>query len=276
MNDRGAPSSKESKQNRAPGLTIAQKLIIAFLGFILVQGALLVVVYRHYVPPLVIQQVELRVESLARAFASSSLKPILERDYLLVNKLAEGTATLPDVAYAAAVNGRGIAVAGIFGDMSGFDPNFAALVKERGFPSEIVSQTQLAEGQAGAKKLLIMGGQEIMDYALRLPQTDAVVHVGLLTAEVQAAERATLIPLLILLAIMALVGIVTLFLVARTVSKPIRLLSEQAEKVSMGQLFEEIEIQAGGEIWELAESFKRMQASVRYAASQMRRNQPRK
>ncbi|MBK1722960.1 HAMP domain-containing protein [Thiocystis violacea] len=276
MTDRGAPSRKDPKQTKAPGLTIAQKLIIAFLGFILVQGALLVVVYRHYVPPLVIQQVELRVESLARAFASSSFKPILERDYLLVNKLAEETAKLPDVAYAAAVNDRGIAVAGIFGDMSGFDPNFTALVEQRGFPPDIITETQLAQGQEGAKKLLTAGGQEIMDYALRLPQTDAVVHVGLLTKEVHAAEQATLLPLLILLAIMAVAGILTLILVARTVSRPIRLLSEQAEKVSMGQLFEEIDIKAGGEIWQLAESFKRMQASVRYAVSQMRRGQPKK
>jgi methyl-accepting chemotaxis protein len=276
MPDRNARDRNEKARPqgvKAPGLTIAQKLVIAFLAFILVQGALLVVIYWKTVPPLVVHQVELRVESLARAFASSSLKPVLERDYLLVNKLAEETAKLPDVAYAAAVNDRGIAIAGILGTRGGFDASFMALFKQRGFPAEIVAATDLAEGMASAKKRLMVGGQEVIDFALRLPQTNSVVHVGLLTAEMRAAERATLTPLVILLAVMAAVGILTLSLVARTVSRPIRQLAEQAEQVSMGQLLDEIEIKAGGEIWLLAESFKRMQASIRYAMMQMRRAQ---
>lgn len=273
MNDRGTSTPSDDQMSKAPGLTIAQKLVIAFLAFILIQGALLVVVYQHYIPPLVTHQVELRVESLARAFASSSFKPVVERDYLLVNKLAEETAKLPDVAYASAINDRGVAVAGLFGKMDAFDPNFTALVEERGFPPEIVAETRLAEDADHATTIVTAGGQEILDYALRLPQTDSVVHVGLLTKDIKAAEQATLIPLLILLAVMAVAGMVTLILVARTVSKPIRLLSEQAEKVSMGQLFDEIDIKAGGEIWQLKESFKRMQASVRYAMTQMRRSQ---
>lgn len=271
MTDRNLSAS--SQGIKAPGLTIAQKLIIAFLGFILIQGGLLVAIYWTSIPPLVSRQVELRVESLARAFASSSFKPVLERDYLLVNKLAEETAKLPDVAYAAAVNDRGIAVAGILGSHGAFETSFTELFKQRGFPSEIIAATGLPEGVESAKKLLMVGGQEVMDYALRLPQTNSVVHVGLLTAEMRAAERATLTPLLILLAVMAVVGILTLLLVARTVSRPIRLLAEQAEQVSMGQLLDEIEIKAGGEIWLLAESFKRMQASIRYAMTQMRRAQ---
>lgn len=261
--------NKDTGKNKAPGLTIAQKLIAAFLGIIIIQGVLLGIVYQNFVPRLVTQQVELRVESLARAFASSSFKPVVERDYLLVNKMAEDTAKLPDVAYAAAVNEKGLAVAGIFGKLDKFDPSFAALTEQQGFPSEIINETKLAKGSENARKLLTVGGQRVMDYALRLPQTDSVVHVGLFIDEIKAAERATLIPLVVLLVVMAVAGILTLFLVARTVSTPIRQLSEQAEKVSLGQKTDQIEIKAGGEIWQLAESFKRMQTSVKYAMSQM-------
>ena len=258
---------------KAPGLTIAQKLVIAFLGFTLVQAGLLVAIYWKSVPPLVAQQVELRVESLGRALAASTLKPVLERDYLLVNKLAEETAKLPDVAYAAAVNDRGIAIAGILGTHGAFDSSFMELFKQRGFPSDIVAAAALTEGVESAQTRLMVGGQEVIDYARRLPQTNSVVHVGLLTAQVHAAERATLTPLVILLGAMAVVGILTLLLVARTVSRPLRQLAQQAEQVSMGHLLEEIDIKAGGEIWLLAESFKRMQASIRYAMTQMRRAQ---
>jgi methyl-accepting chemotaxis protein len=112
-----------------------------------------------------------------------------------------------------------------------------------------------------------------MDYALRLPQTGSVVHVGLFTQHVNAAVTASLEPLLFLLLAMALIGTVVLMLVARTVSRPIRLLSEQAEKISMGSLDEMIEINAGGEVWQLAHSFKRMLASIRYMTEQVRQNQ---
>lgn len=258
---------------KAPGLTIAQKLVLAFMGLILALGGLLVLVYERYVPAMVIQQVELRAESVARSFAGASLKPVVERDYLLVNKLADGISKLPDVAYAAAINNRGLAVAGLFGAMDGYNQSFITSVNQNGFPKDIVERTQLAEGQDSARRIITIGGQEVMDYALRLPQTDSVIHVGLFTSKVEEAREATLIPLLIILAVMAVAGTMTVVLVARSVSRPIRQLSAQAESISMGRVFDDIEIKAGGEVWQLAESFKRMQASVRFAMNQMQRAQ---
>jgi methyl-accepting chemotaxis protein len=273
MSDRSASPTDAVADRKAPGLSIAQKLISAFIGFILLLGLLLVLVYQQYVPSLVRDQIELRVESVARSFASATFKPMVERNYLRINKVAETTAALPDVAYAAAVNRRGIAVAGIFGDMDGFDRSFTELVKQKGFPKEIVEQTRLSEDSESAQTSFAIGGQEIIDFALRLPQTDAVVHVGIFTEGMEAAVRESLMPLLILLLVMTVAGSVTLMLVARTVSRPIRQLSEQAELISMGQLDRQIDIKAGGEIWQLAESFKRMQASIRYSVMQMRRQQ---
>jgi HAMP domain-containing protein len=57
--------------------------------------------------------------------------------------------------------------------------------------------------------------------------------VGLFIEGVKAAVRATLIPLLLTLLIMAVFGGITLMLLARTVSRPIRQLSMQAEAISM-------------------------------------------
>lgn len=270
MTDR-SPSEARAGGKNSPGLTIGQKLITSFLGFLLVLGVLLVVVYRLYVPALVTEQVGLRVESVARLFGSAAFTPLLERDYLAVNKIAERTAELPDVAYAAVVNDQGVSVAGIFGDMGKFNPAFIGLAKQQGFPKEIVDQTRLPSGQENGKRTLVVGGEEIVDYGLRLPQTKSEVHVGLFTADVKAAERRTLVPLVILLFIMAAIGTLTLMLVARTVSRPIRALSAQAESISKGRLWEDVDIKAGGEVWELAQSFKRMQSAIRYAANQMQR-----
>lgn len=262
-------------RRKPPGLSIAVKLMLTFLGVIFVLGTLLVVVYQHYVPGLVQSQIELRVESVTRAFASAALPAVVERNYLRINKIAEATAKLPDVAYAAAVNDRGIAVAGIFGDLGKFNPHFSALVEQQGFPREIVEQGRLEPDLEFRRHNLDVGGQRILSYTLRLPNTGAEVQVGLFTSEVEKALRATLLPLLTLLGAMAVVGTIALILVAGTVSRPIRQLSEQAELISMGQLDREIDIRAGGEIWQLAESFKRMQASIRYSIHQMRRQPPR-
>ena len=247
--------------------------MIAFFGFVLALGVLLVLVYRQYVPALVLDQVNLRAESVTRAFAAAALQPVVERNYLRINKIAESVAGLPDIAYAAAINQRGIAVAGIFGNPGAFDPNFAALAKQTGFPKEVVEQNRLSAEQDFQKKSLTVGGQEVLDYAMRLEKTGAEVRVGLFTSQVQKAIDTTLVPLFILLAAMALAGALAVYLVAKTVSEPIRKLSEQAEYISKGHLDREIDIQAGGEVWQLAESFKRMQASIRYSIMQLRRRQ---
>lgn len=258
---------------KAPGFSIVTKLMIAFFGFVLVLGALLVLVYRQYVPALVLEQVELRAEAMTRSFAAAALQPVVERNYLRINKIAEATAALPDVAYASAINQRGIAVAGVFGDLDKFDRHFSALVKQTGFPKEIVEQNRLQAGQDFNKKRFEIGGHQVLDFAMRLENTGAQIRVGLFTDGVQRAIDNALVPLFILLGVMAVVGAVAFFLVASTVSRPIQELSRQVEFISMGHLDREIEVKAGGEIWLLAESFKRMQASIRYSIMQMRRRQ---
>ena len=217
--------------DKAPGLTIATKLMIAFFGFIIALGLLLVPVYRHFVPPLVLDQVNLRAESITRAFAAAALQPVVERNYLRINKMAEGIAGLPDVAYAAAVNARGIAVAGVFGDLSKFDANFAALVKQTGFPKDIVTHNRLQPNQESGRATFEVGGQQVLDYALRLENTGAEIRVGIFTTGIQHAIDTTLIPLFILLGIMALGGALAVYLVARTVSDPIRALCAQADEI---------------------------------------------
>ena len=260
-------SPKAFAVKKAPGLTIAAKLVLAFTGLIVVIGILLVATYQFYVPAMVLKQVELRAESVTRSFAAAALPPVVEKNYLRINKIAEATAQLPDVAYAAAVNDKGFPVAGIFGDLNRFDAAFAASAKEKGFPKEVLDQNRLGEGVSFNKKAFVVGGQRILEYAMRLENTGAEVRVGLFTAGVEGAVRASLWPLLILLVVMAVVGVVVLLLVAKTVSGPIRELSAQAERISMGNLDQEIHVDAGGEVWQLAEAFKRMQKSIRYSVT---------
>lgn len=263
----------EPGQEKVPGLSIGTKLVLSFLFFIILLGGLLIAVYQHYVPPLVNDQIELRTDAITKSFASAVLEPVVVRNYLRVNKIAEATAALPDVAYTTVINQRGFPIAGIFGDLDRFDPNFAQLVKQQGFPRDVAEKNRLTSNQAESFKTFTVGGQEILEVAVPLGNTNAEVHVALFTADVKAAVQRTLLPLLILLGVMAVIGTLAMLLIARTVSKPIRELTEQAEAISMGQLNREIVVSGGGEIWQLAHAFSRMQASIKYSLNKLKKLQ---
>lgn len=266
-------AAQTGTQKAGYGLSILAKLMLSFLAFILLLGALMFVVYQHFVPPLVEEQIDLRAEAITQTFASAALQATVERNYLQVNKLAEATAKLPGVAYASAINNRGIPIAGIFANLDQFQPDFAAMVKQGGFPRDLFAEHGIPEGSDRARARFTIGGQDVLDYAMRLGSSGALVHVGLFTADVDAAINRTFVPLIVLLVVMALVGIGVVALIARAVSGPIQQLAEQADYISHGHLEREIDIKAGGEVGQLADSFKRMQAAIRYSVVQLRKQQ---
>ncbi len=259
----------EASPQKVPGLTIGTKLILTFLLFTLILAGLLVFVYQRYVPPLVIKQIDLRTYSIAQSFASSVLEPTLVRNYLRVNKIAEATAKLPNVAYATVINNRQVPIAGLLGDEKRLDSQFVSAYKQSGFPVEAVRQNQVASGQDSSARIIGFGGQEVYDVALPLGQTGALVHIGLFTQEARDAVRETFIPLALLLGIMTVLGALAIIFVARTISRPIQRLTKQAEQISLGNLDQPVEIQGGGEIWQLGQAFQRMHASIKYLAEQI-------
>ncbi len=257
---------------KAPGLRIGTKLILTFLLFILTMGGALAVVYQRYVPELILTQIQLRTSAIAQQMGAAVLDPLAVRNYLRVNKITEFTAKLPDIAYAAVINSKGVPVAGIFGNLELFDAEFVKTVKADGFPKEVTAQNKLLPGSPASTKELRVGGKSVYEVAVPLGETGAEVHVAIFTDVVKEAVQQSLFPLIITLAIVGLVGIIAMFVVARTVSRPIRQLTEQAHQVSLGELSQDVVVEAGGEIWELAHSFQRMQVAIRYAADQLKRS----
>jgi Signal transduction histidine kinase len=87
--------------------------------------------------------------------------------------------------------------------------------------------------------------------------------------EVSQAGAKPFIPLALLLGIMTVLGALAIIFVARTISRPIQRLTKQAEQISLGNLDQPVEIQGGGEIWQLGQAFQRMHASIKYLAEQI-------
>ncbi len=257
--------------SKVPGLRISTKLVLTFLGVIVLLGVLLFFTYQRYVPPLVNEQIAQRTYAISKSLSSAILEPVITRNYLRVNQVAEITVKLPDVAYVAIINKRGIPIAGQFSDLSRFTPDFAKLVKEKGFPRDLAGDKRMKAGQKEERRDIVVGGQRVFEIAMPLGNSGSEAHIGIFTENIEAQQRAALYPLLILLGVMALVGTGAIILVANTVSKPIRQLTEQAHAISTGKVTTVIDIKGGGEIWELAHSFSRMQKSVQYMMNQMRR-----
>ncbi|MCP4719340.1 MAG: HAMP domain-containing protein [Desulfobacteraceae bacterium] len=258
------------KNQKATGLTIGKKLLLLFLTFILITGSVLTFVYMTYVPSLMHEQIDLRTYSISQSFSGAIQQPLLIKNYLLVNQMAASNAKLPGVAYVSVLNKRGIVIAGILSDNKLFDAEFRERVKGKGFPKEISSRNRIPIGLKKNTLDFTVGGQKIHDVAVMIGDTGGEAHVGVFTADVEKAVQKSLIPLLALLVAIVLIGSFCFYMVARTISTPIKALTLAAEKISSGEINHPIKVKGGGEIGELANSLERMRFSINTAMDRLR------
>ena len=251
-------------------LTIGIKLLIMFLASVIIMGSVLSFVYLKYVPSLMSEQISLRTYSISSSFSTAVLQPLLLRNYLRVNQTAENNSKLPGVAYVSVLNKKRIVIAGIFSDLKRFSPGFAAKVKKQGFPKALSLQNRIPKGKKESAKDLIVGGQKIHDVAVSIGDTGGEAHVGIFTEDVDKAVRKSIIPLFIILAVMAILGSLSFLMVARNISGPIKVLTDEAQRISLGEIDHPISVKGGGEIAELAASLERMRFSVQSAIERLR------
>jgi methyl-accepting chemotaxis protein len=75
----------------------------------------------------------------------------------------------------------------------------------------------------------------------------------------------------VLIGVVLIILLIVIFVYSRSVIQPIRHLSDVADRISMGELDAPIDLKAKGEVGVLAESVRRMQASVRAAIERLQR-----
>ncbi len=77
--------------------------------------------------------------------------------------------------------------------------------------------------------------------------------------------------ILIIIAVVLIVLLAVIYVYSSSVIRPIRHLSEVADKISMGDLKATVDVKGGGEIAVLAQSIERMQTSVRSAIERLQK-----
>ncbi|MBN2800563.1 MAG: HAMP domain-containing protein, partial [Deltaproteobacteria bacterium] len=221
--------------------------------------------------------VEGRTTAIVRMFSEQVQPALLVNNHIKVVGIAKSTAALDGVAYVYLINAEDRPMAHIYHAADAFDDDFQARIKSEGVPSDLMGMNRLAAGQEKSTKNFIVGGQQVSEVAVPVPGTEVEAHVGLFTEEINAALKRSAVPFYVLLAVTVLLGFGFATFIGGRISKPIRQLTEQANKISMGDL--ETDIAVGtpcGEIADLALAFGRMQTSVRFAAEMMKKKKARR
>lgn len=245
-------------------------LTVAAAGLLLT-GCSFILLYLHYVPKLVQQEMELRSLAVAVSLRQSVDLPLLRKDYLTVNQKTEQAAGLPGIAYAAVVNEKGAIAAGSVNTMHGFDSQFIRQVQEKGFPVEVLALNGLKTGAEEGSVRISVGGQLVLDRVLALDESDGEVHVGLFLAEAQQAVRQSLFsPLFLAPLALALFFILLLInLVNWLLVRPARSLTGTANRISLGELDLAIAAEGSREIRDLGTALERMRHSVKIAVEKL-------
>ncbi len=259
------------KRHRSKGIKISTKLLILFLGFVFLTGGSLAFVYMKTIPPIIERQLEMRAMDIARTAANIMSPQMRERNYLKINQNTSFFARLSEVGYFYVTNPKGVVVAGKFGHINLFSPDFVARVKKEGFPSDFATRNRMPQGLRMRRKKVTLGGQDIIEYAVKLKGDTGEVHVGIFTKDIEKAIEMTVRPLVFVLGFMTLSGAVALFMVAYTISRPIKKLTDIAHKISLGELDLSVDVKGGGEIADLVSSIERMRFSIKSAIERLRK-----
>ncbi|MCD6561187.1 MAG: zinc-ribbon domain-containing protein [Deltaproteobacteria bacterium] len=266
--------SVSGKKTFRPGkISIGVKLLGMFLIFTLLSASFLTFVYLKYVPSLMSKQINLRTYSLCHTFGAAVIEPLRLRNHLRVNKIAEIYVKVPGVAYVSVAHKNDGIVSGIFDNvkLKRFSPDFITKIKKEGFPKGLPLRNNLPKGKNKSAKDLIVGGQKIHDVAALIGRNGGEAHIGVFTEDAEMEIRNSLKPLLTIMVATAILGSLFFYLIARTISNPIKALTDAAQKISLGEIDLPINVKGGGEIADLAASLERMRVSVQAALDRLRR-----
>ncbi|TFE01530.1 methyl-accepting chemotaxis protein [Jeotgalibacillus salarius] len=124
--------------------------------------------------------------------------------------------------------------------------------QEESLTENRVVSTEIYEDEWGSHK----------SYFIPLPDTDAMIGVDMSTQFVEDLQQQIVLFQIIFLVISIIVGAAFAYLFGQRLTKPIKLLLSSVNKISHGDLTEEIKVNRQDEIGLLAKSFEEMRSSL--------------
>lgn len=232
---------------------LKSKISSTFSGLILVLGLLVVGIVYHFTGAALQRQVDLRSSAIATNLADASAGLVSRKSALELDALIAKYGRLTGVAYALIQDAKGDILASSL----------------RPFPPELKDASAIA----GSSQVTELRGQSV--YETRAPVLDGqlgIVRVGLWAETVHDDLRATVLPIIGLIAACLVLGIVLSMMLASKAVRPLLELKAVADEISRGRLDVLVSIQSNDEVGELGRSLERMRASLKAAMNRLNRD----
>jgi HAMP domain-containing protein len=227
------------------------KISTTFSGLILVLGLLVIGIVYYFTGSALQRQIDLRSTAIATNLSDAAAGYVSRKSRLELDALVAKYGRLDGVAYAFVQDPKGEILA------SSLQP-FPAELKDLG-------------GSAGSRSTRVRGKSVFETRAPLLDGQLGVVRVGLWEDSMREDMRATLLPIIGLIAACLIVGIGFSIMLASKTIRPILDLKAVADEISRGRLDTSVSIQSNDEVGELGRSLERMRASLKAAMTRLNR-----
>ena len=228
------------------------KISTTFSGLILLLGLLVIGIVYYFTANALQKQVDLRASAIATNLSDAAAGFVSRKSTLELDALVAKYGRLDGVAYAFIQDPKGEVL------VSSMQP-FPVELKDTG-------------GVTASSHVARVRGKSV--YETRAPLLDGqlgIVRVGLWAETVQSDVRATLLPIIGLIAGCLALGIGLSIMLASKTIRPILDLKAIADDISRGRLDIPVSIQTNDEVGELGRSLERMRASLKAAMIRLNR-----
>ncbi|MGH7826163.1 MAG: HAMP domain-containing protein [Candidatus Binatia bacterium] len=230
------------------------KISATFSGLLLVLGGFVIGIVYYLTENALQKQVDLRASAIATNLSDAAAGHVSKRASLELDALIAKYGRLHGVAYAFIQDPKGEIIA------SSLQP----------FPTELKGPSTTRNQRLASSRETRVRGKSV--YETRVPLLDGqlgAVHVGLWADTVQEEVKATLLPIIGLIALCLVLGIAMSMAIASKTVRPILELKATADDISRGRLDTIVSVQSNDEVGELARSLERMRASLKAAMTRL-------
>jgi len=228
--------------------SLRRKILFLTMSGILLMGIAILVYLTTSVAATLRGELEKRGVTIANELAK---RVLIDGDELTLMELVNETKLIsPDIAY-------------VF--ILGPDNKPFAHTFEK-FPNELINKNPLKKGQPYRIEIIETEAGIVRDVAVPIiGGALGTVRIGLSEVVVRRTFMRTFFVILGITVILLIAGGIVSFYVSRGITRPILHLTEAVNRISLGETDVPIEVKSKDEIGQLAEAFKRLQASLKVA-----------
>lgn len=234
-------------------------------GIILISFGILYVVQNVVFQSLKAELIS-RGEAIGASVAKSSASLISENDRVLLNQRINDVLEFEAVSYVIIENDTNAIISDSFGLNT--PDNLSSLKR--------VVDIGVQNSQIDTLLTYTFQGVEEDVYEVLSPVEEGIVgyvRIGMRKSYIDAEIEKTIFWVLITIGASVIFSVILAYLLVNSITKPIVSLTESADKVSMGNLSSNVQIDRRDEIGDLGEAIERMRESLKAAIERLRKQQ---